>query len=360
MALQSLEQWSYTLLEKGVIPDFVLRRAVRYLSNVRLKEVGARDPLEQTHARKMQWIETIKARKTIADATDKANEQHYEVPTNFILSCLGPRAKYSSALYPTGRETLAEAEVAMLEAYCTKAKLADGIDILDLGCGWGSLSLFLAEKYPNARITALSNSKTQKEYIDSHGFKNLEVLTGDVNFFDFQDNRRFDRVLSIEMFEHMKNYQELFRKIESWLKPNDKAHGGEALLFVHIFCHKSVTYDFVSEDGWMAQHFFTGGTMPSFDLFTYFQDYLVLQQSWWVNGKNYGQTSEDWLVLQDAHRTEGLKILQDDATRRGLPVEEGTKAWYRFRTFFLTVAVFFAMNDGEEWGVGHYLFRSRK
>ncbi|CAG7846957.1 (S)-coclaurine N-methyltransferase Short=TfCNMT [Serendipita indica DSM 11827] len=292
----------------------------------------------------MKWIETIKARETIADATDKANEQHYEVPTQFILSCLGPRAKYSSCLYPTGKETLAEAEVCMLESYCEKADLADGIDILDLGCGWGSLALFLAEKYPNSRITALSNSRTQKEFIDSHGFKNLEVFTGDVNFFDFDDKRR----------QHMKNYQELLRKISTWLKPNAKAHGGAAYLFVHIFCHKTITYDFVSSDGWMAQHFFTGGTMPSFDLFTYFQDYLVLRRSWWVNGRNYGQTSEDWVKCQDQHKAEGIKILEEDAVKRGLPREEGRRHWYRFRTFFVTVAEFFAMYNGEQWGVGHY------
>ncbi|KAG9035260.1 hypothetical protein FS842_003732, partial [Serendipita sp. 407] len=159
--------WSYALLEKGLIPDALLRAAVRSLSNARLKELQVQGSLEELHARKMNWIENIRTRGTIADATEKANEQHYEVPTEFILSCLGPRAKYSSALYPTGQETLEQAEVCMLESYCEKAQLADGIDILDLGCGWGSLALYLAEKYPNSRITALSNSKTQKDYIDS-------------------------------------------------------------------------------------------------------------------------------------------------------------------------------------------------
>lgn len=359
MPVSAAELYAYGLLDRGLIPDFLLRTAVRYLSNVRLKEVGASDPLEQAHAKKMKWIETIKARNSIADCPEKPNEQHYEVPTDFMLSCLGPRAKYSSALYPTGRETLEQAEVFMMESYCEKAKLVDGIDVLDLGCGWGSLCLFLAEKYPNSRITAVSNSRTQKQFIDSHGFTNLEVFTGDVNIFDFKDGRRFDRVLSIEMFEHMKNYQELMHKIAGWLKPNASAHGGEALVFIHIFCHKNVTYDFVSEDGWMAQNFFTGGTMPSFDLFTYFQDYLVLQQSWWINGRNYGQTSEDWVKLQDLHRAEGMKILEEDAVARGLPRSEGTKMWYRFRTFFVTVAEFFAMHNGEEWGVGHYLFKGR-
>ncbi|KAG8809376.1 hypothetical protein FRC17_003474 [Serendipita sp. 399] len=307
----------------------------------------------------MQWIETIRKRSTIADATEKANEQHYEVPTEFILSCLGPRAKYSSALYPTGTETLGEAEVCMLESYCVKAQLADGMEILDCGCGWGSLSIWLAEKYPNSRITALSNSKTQKKYIDARRFKNIEVFTGDVNTFEFEDKRRFDRILSIEMFEHMKNYEELMHKVSRWLKPNSEAFGGTAYLFIHIFCHKSIPYDFEMSDGWMAQNFFTGGTMPSFDLFTYFQDHLILKKSWWINGKHYAKTSEDWVKCQDQNKEKGMRILEDDAMHRGLDKLEGRRSWYRFRTFFITVAEFFAMHNGEEWGVGHYLFQNR-
>lgn len=255
--------------------------------------------------------------------------------------------------------------VLMLNSYCEKAMLRDGLDILDLGCGWGSLCLFLAEKYPNSRIKALSNSRTQKLHIDSiaaeKGFTNLEVFTGDVKSYDFPADIRFDRILSIEMFEHMKNYSALFAKVSSWLRSS----GGSAeksLLFIHIFCHRTTPYHFEEGDGWMQKHFFTGGTMPCHDLFLHFQQDVVLENMWWLNGNHYARTCEDWLKKQDAGNARGQSVakLRQDAKKKTNDELEGEKTFYRFRVFYLACAEFFATHGGEEWGVGHYLFSKRE
>ncbi|KAF8871870.1 S-adenosyl-L-methionine-dependent methyltransferase [Gymnopilus junonius] len=314
----------------------------------------------------MKWIEEIRSRHTIADVPEKANEQHYEVSTEFILSTLGPYGKYSSCLYPTGKETLAEAERLMFESYCTKAQLRNGLDILDLGCGWGSLSLFLAEKYPNSRITGLSNSSTQKQHIDvtakQRGLTNIEIITADVNTHDFDSSARFDRILSIEMFEHMKNYQVLFQKVSTWLRPKENKKSAEetdeSLLFIHIFCHRTTPYHFVEDDGWMAKNFFSGGTMPSHDLFLYFQSDLTLLRSWYLPGTHYSRTLEDWLQLQDKNGKKGLSELQKDAVQKGHVAIEGKKTFYRFRVFYMACSELFRMDKGEQWGVGHYLFKA--
>ncbi|KAJ8092779.1 hypothetical protein PM082_023607 [Marasmius tenuissimus] len=346
----------YNLLDSGLIPDFVLRRVIRALLRQRLREIE-HGSLEANHAAKMEWVAGVKARSSIADVPEKANEQHYEVSTDFILSTLGPYAKYSSCLYPTGKETLEEAEILMLNSYCEKAQLADGQDVLDLGCGWGSLSLFLAQKYPKSRITGLSNSTTQKAYIDStakaRGLTNIQIITADVNTHEFEESKRFDRILSIEMFEHMKNYQMLLRKVSTWLRLND------SLLFIHIFCHKTTPYHFEEGDGWMAKNFFSGGTMPSLDLFAYFQEDLTLIKSWYLSGVNYSRTLEDWLKIQDSNQKAGLKELRDDATKKGLDPLEAEKTFYRFRVFYMACSELFNMNGGQEWGVGHYLFRRK-
>ncbi|TDL26084.1 S-adenosyl-L-methionine-dependent methyltransferase [Rickenella mellea] len=356
-------EFAYNLLDKGLIPDVLLRPVIRALCRQRLREIDL-GSFEANHAAKMKWIEQVRARATIADLTEKANEQHYEVSTKFILSCLGPYAKYSSCLYPTGKETLEQAEVLMLESYCEKAQLRDGQDILDLGCGWGSLSLYLAEKYPHSRIFGLSNSSTQKQHIDSvakqRGFTNLEIITGDVNTFDFTGTRFFDRILSIEMFEHMKNYEQLMRKVSTWLRPSKDDHGqDDALLFIHIFCHRTTPYHFEEGDGWMAKTFFSGGTMPSHDLLLYFQSDLTLVKSWYLDGQNYSRTLEDWLKLQDKNTKEGLAELERDAVAKGLSKDDGRKAFYRFRVFYIACAEFFGLNSGQEWGVGHYLFKRK-
>ncbi|KAL0059031.1 hypothetical protein AAF712_014269 [Marasmius tenuissimus] len=298
----------YNLLDRGLVPDFVLRRVIRALLRQRLREIE-HGSLEANHAAKMEWIAGVKARSSIADVPEKANEQHYEVSTDFILSTLGPYAKYSSCLYPTGKETLEEAEILMLNSYCEKAQLADGQDVLDLGC--------------------------------------------DVNTHEFEESKRFDRILSIEMFEHMKNYQMLLRKVSTWLRSND------SLLFIHIFCHKTTPYHFEEGDGWMAKNFFSGGTMPSLDLFAYFQEDLTLIKSWYLSGVNYSRTLEDWLKIQDSNQKAGLKELRNDATKKGLDPVEAEKTFYRFRVFYMACSELFNMNGGQEWGVGHYLFRRK-
>ncbi|KAJ2917738.1 hypothetical protein MD484_g2616, partial [Candolleomyces efflorescens] len=361
-----MSSFVYGLLDRGILPDFLVRRGIRSLCRVRLGEID-HGSLEKNHAEKLNWIEGVKSRSTIADVPEKANEQHYEVPTEFILSTLGPRAKYSSCLFPTGTETIEQAEVLMLESYCEKSQLRDNIDILDLGCGWGSLSLFLAEKYPNSRITGLSNSKTQKAHIDSiaaaKGIANLTIITGDVNFFEFPQETYFDRILSIEMFEHMKNYEVLLKKVSTWLRPRPEGQDAverassssnlgsadnESLLFIHIFCHRSTPYHFEEEDGWMAQNFFSGGTMPSFDLFLYFQSHVTLVKSWYLSGTHYSRTAEHWLKLQDAHAREGLTVLRADAAKQGKREIDGDILFNRFRVFYLAVAEFFNLDGGEQ------------
>ncbi|KAF9050126.1 S-adenosyl-L-methionine-dependent methyltransferase [Panaeolus papilionaceus] len=375
--MNSVLKIGYDLLDRGIVPDFILRRAIRMLLRQRLREID-HGSLEKNHAAKIKFVEDVKARRAIAEVPEKANEQHYEVSTEFILSTLGLYAKYSSCLYPTGRETLDEAEHLMLESYCEKAKLRDGLDILDLGCGWGSLSLFLAEKYPNSRITGLSNSSTQKVHIDSRakekGLSNVEIITADVNTHDSMGQRhthylsiyRFDRILSIEMFEHMKNYEALLKKVSSWLRPtasssneDEDSEKDESLLFVHIFCHRTTPYHFEEDDGWMAQNFFSGGTMPSHDLFLYFQTDLTLLRSWYIPGTHYSRTLEDWLSLQDKNGKKGLQVLEEDAKAKGHPADEGRKTFYRFRVFYMACSELFRMDNGEQWGVGHYLFKRK-
>ncbi|KAJ7693436.1 S-adenosyl-L-methionine-dependent methyltransferase [Mycena rosella] len=347
MVSDALLKIGYQWLDRGLVPDFVLRRVMRALLRQRFQP-----------CRENEWIEDVRARVQIAELPEKANEQHYEVPTNFILTTLGPFAKYSSCLYPTGKETLAEAEVIMLESYCEKAQMKDGQDVLDLGCGWGSLSLFLAQKYPNSRITGLSNSSTQKAHIDAtaqaRGLTNLEIITADVNTFDFAGSK-----YSFQMFEHMKNYQVLLAKISTWLRPTVKdktLDSEEALLFVHIFCHRTTPYHFEEDDGWMAQNFFSGGTMPSHDLLLYFQTDLTVVRSWYIPGTHYSRTLEDWLKLQDSNAKAGLKELREDAAAKGRSAEEATAT---FRVFYMACSELFNMDKGQQWGVGHYLIKPK-
>jgi cyclopropane-fatty-acyl-phospholipid synthase len=206
---------------------------IRYLISKRVKSTTP-SSAEAYYDELQEYVDELKT-MPVAEQQDAANEQHYEVPTEYFTTVLGEHRKYSSCLYSRPGMTLEEAEVEMMELTCRRAQLVTGFDgdILELGCGWGSLSLFMAQKLPNARITAISNSKTQKEYIDgqsrSRGIKNLTVKTQDVVTAEFEEEA-FDRVVSIEMFEHMKNYETLLGRISSWLRP-----GG--MLFVHIFVH---------------------------------------------------------------------------------------------------------------------------
>ncbi|KIW09330.1 hypothetical protein, variant [Verruconis gallopava] len=316
---------------------------IRRLLAQRLREIASTS-VEEAYAAKMKYVNLLRTRP-IAVETKKANEQHYEVGTGVLLGMLGPRMKYSSCLYPTGRETLAEAEDKMLELYVERAKLRDGMKILDLGCGWGSAAIYLAERFPNSEITAFSNSRTQKQHIDSvaasKGLSNLNVITGDIVDHEFNPNT-YDRVISIELFEHMKNYELLMAKISRALKP-----GG--LLFVHIFCNVSTPYDF--DGGWMTEHFFTGGTMPSADLLLFFQGDLVCREQWWVNGKNYARTCEDWLKLMGKNKKAIWPHLEETYGK------DKTSIWfYRWEIFYMACAELFAYDGGDTWGVSHYLF----
>jgi cyclopropane-fatty-acyl-phospholipid synthase len=331
-----------SLLERNLLPDPLLRFGIRRLLAQRIREESARYD-------RAAYVADLKTR-ALAEQTRAANEQHYEVPTRFYQLCLGRRLKYSGCLYPTGRETLDQAEEAMLALYAERAQLADGQRILELGCGWGSLCLYNAEKFPRARITAISNSRTQKEFIDAEakrrGLTNLEIITCDINAFDTAP-AQFDRVVSIEMFEHLKNYQRLFANIARWLRP-----GG--LLFTHIFTHSRLSYHFVARDAsdWMSRHFFTGGQMPAHDLLLQFQDDLQLVADWRVNGTHYQRTAEHWLKNMDAHRAEILPLFAET-----YGAAHAEKWWAYWRVFYLSCAELWGYHHGEEWLVSHYLFK---
>ncbi len=333
-----------SLLARNLLPDWLIRAGIRRLLARRLREESARYD-------RAAYVADLKQRPIAVD-TRAANEQHYEVPTRFYQLCLGRHLKYSGCYYQTGLESLDAAEEAMLSLYLERAQLADGQKILELGCGWGSLSLFMAERLPHAQITAVSNSHTQREHIEAEarrrGLANLRVLTRDMNDLDLEP-AQFDRVVSVEMFEHMKNYQQLLARIARWLRP-------EGLLFVHIFTHRSLSYHFVARgaDDWMSRYFFTGGQMPAHDLLAAFQDDLTLISDWRINGRHYQQTAEHWLQNMDRHRKEILPLF---AQTYG--PGEAQKWWVYWRIFYMACAELWGYRHGEEWLVSHYLFRKQ-
>lgn len=331
-------------LEHNLVPDPLIRWRIRRLLEQRKDD-------ETRKARQGDAIARFAAelrRSPLALNTADANAQHYEVPTAFFQAVLGPRLKYSSALWDSQTSTLPQAEEAMLDLTCNRARLKDGQDVLELGCGWGSLTLFMAERFPRSRITAVSNSRTQKEYIDGEvrrrGLTNVRVITSDMN--NFEPDATFDRVVSVEMFEHMRNYEELLARIRRWLR--DDGH-----LFVHIFCHRVFAYAFEvdGDQDWMARYFFTGGIMPSFDLFAQFPRDLRVVESWPVNGRHYANTLEAWLRNMDARRSELWPLFE-----RTYGPKEALRWWVYWRVFFLACAELFAYGGGSEWFVGHYLF----
>lgn len=291
------------------------------------------------------------SRGPIAVHTAAANTQHYEVPSEFYRLVLGPHLKYSSAFYGPRVETLSQAEADMLDLTCKRAELADCQRILELGCGWGSLSLYMATRFPRSRITAVSNSRTQKESIDGEaqkrGLTNLEIVTCDINQFDPGD--KFDRVVSVEMFEHMRNWKELLRRISTWMKP-------DALLFVHVFAHTKFPYPFEVRDSsdWMAEHFFTGGIMPSRDLISHFNENLKVTEEWSVDGTHYQKTSEAWLANLDKNRDAVL-----DLFRKVYGADDVVKWLVRWRVFFMACAELWDYRNGTEWIVSHYKLNLR-
>lgn len=335
------------LAEKGILPDQIIRLGIRRQLADRLRQEQRRGAASRTTADLVQFLK----QSPVALATDLANAQHYEVPAEFFASVLGPRLKYSCCQYTSPGAALPEAEESMLSLVCQRAELSDGMDVLDLGCGWGSMALWIAQKYPHCRVTALSNSLSQRRFIESRaeslGLSNLRVITANMNV--HTGGEAYDRVISVEMFEHMRNYDILFRKIAGWLEPDGK-------LFAHIFCHATMPYPFEVDgnDDWMAKHFFTGGIMPSALLFAYFARDLVLEDHWQVNGRHYSRTLEAWLKLHDERKTAVM-----DVFRKTLPEAESRRMFHRWRIFYLACSELFGWAGGNHWFVGHYLWSKR-
>jgi cyclopropane-fatty-acyl-phospholipid synthase len=322
-----------TLAERGMLPLPVLRAGVRTLLRQRLRELEQHDDGEFAAALR---------RSPVAVETDKANEQHYEVPVEFYQLVLGSHRKYSAGYWPEGVGTLDDAERAALELVCERADLRDGQDVLELGCGWGSLSLFVAARYPNSRIVAVSNSHSQRAFINEHKPENLEVVTADVN--EFRADRRFDRIVSVEMFEHVRNYETLLRRISEWLHDDGR-------LFVHVFCHREHAYPFETEGAhnWMGRYFFTGGIMPSVALIPSFDKHVSLEEQWVLNGTHYQRTAEAWRLNLERER-QAVERLFAQVYGAG----EAERWFHRWRLFFLACEELFGFRNGEEWGVAHY------
>lgn len=333
------------LAERGLIPDTLLRLGIRRLCAQRLRAECAGGLAVQA-ARFGECMDTLR-HSPVAIHTDAANAQHYELPAEFFQLCLGPRLKYSGCYYPRGDESLEEAEEAMLRLYDERAELCDGQDILELGCGWGSLTLWMAERYPHARITAVSNSYGQRVHIEAQcrarGLFNVRVITQDVNTLELDGN--FDRCVSVEMFEHLRNYETLMGRIAQWLKPGGK-------LFVHVFAHKTLMYPFESagEDNWIGRHFFTGGLMPSATTLLWFQKELHLEQHWQIDGTHYRRTSNHWLLRQDMQREAVMVVLRQVYGKHAA-------LWFqRWRMFWMSCAELFGYAGGQQWLVAHYRF----
>jgi cyclopropane-fatty-acyl-phospholipid synthase len=334
-------------MERGLIADIGVRLGIRWLLKKRLNdEMASQNGANSESIR--QFVEELKT-CDIAVNTSEANQQHYELPPFFFELTLGKYKKYSSCYWGDGTSQLDSAEESSLISTCERAELVDGMDILELGCGWGSLSLWMAEKYPNSKIVAISNSNPQREAISKiakdRGLNNLTVLTKDIN--QFSIDKKFDRVVSIEMFEHMRNYERLMENIASWLKPSGK-------LFVHIFCHCEYAYFFetAGSDNWMGRYFFSGGVMPSEDLLSNFQKDLSLEKQWRWNGRHYMKTSNAWLKNMDEKKSVILPIFKE------VYGEKESSIWFqRWRIFFMACAELFGYKRGKEWIVAHYLFR---
>ena len=347
--MNSASQLAFDLTDQGYVPDAVIRRGIRFLVKQRLKEINSNnvDLMAQDQSK---FIEEM-LNSPIALVPEKANEQHYEVPSQFYEQVLGAHNKYSSAYWPEGVSTLNNAESTALEETCKRAKLEDGQNVLELGCGWGSLTLWMASKYPNSTITAISNSVSQRHYIEKlalrNNLRNINIITCDMNEFDTKGNQ-FDRVVSIEMFEHMRNWGKLYSHVSNWLKP-----GG--YFFKHIFVHRNATYEF-SDNGpsdWMSRHFFSGGIMPSDDLPLTFQENLKFVKRWRWDGTHYEKTANAWLNNMDANKELLMPLFSKIYGH-----DNAQKWWSRWRMFFMACAELFGYENGQQWWVSHYLFQN--
>jgi cyclopropane-fatty-acyl-phospholipid synthase len=331
-----------SLIERTPLPDSIVRIGMRSIIAGSARRFARFNRVEET-----AFVRDM-ASHAVAEHTDAANDQHYELPAEFFALCLGPQRKYSSCLYRTGEESLAEAEEFALAATVGHAEINDGQQILELGCGWGSLTLYMAEHYPNAHITAVSNSSSQRKYIEAQAKKrrlnNVRVITEDMNNFAIGD--KFDRIVSVEMFEHMSNWRDLLSRARVWLKPEGK-------LFIHIFTHKSGAYRYDHNDkaDWIAQHFFTGGIMPSQGMIRQFSDIFKVEQEWRWSGTHYQRTAMQWLANYDANRAAIEPMLRETYGK-------DAALWRRrWRMFYLAVAEMFGHDDGNAWGVSHYLLK---
>ena len=335
------------LAAKKLIPDFMIRRGIRILLKKRIQSLVSNNP-EKNIQDKIQFIEDMNF-SSIAEVPELANEQHYEIPAEFYNYCLGKHKKYSSCYWNEKTKNLNEAELLSLQLTSKHAKLTNGLNILELGCGWGSLTLWMAKQYPKSKITAVSNSSSQKLHIleqaKKRKLKNISVITEDMN--TFNPKGYYDRVVSVEMIEHMRNHKKLFQKIASWLKP-------EGLFFMHIFVHKTQPYLFeVQEsDDWMSQYFFSGGMMPSEDLPLFFQNDLKIIDQWSWSGFHYEMTANAWLKNIDLNKNKVMPVLKD------IYGKNDSKKWFqRWRIFFMSCAELWGYEDGKEWKVVHYLFK---
>lgn len=331
------------LADRGLLPDRLIRHGIRKLLAERLTSLHDQPKSDAA------WIRDL-TDGPLAESTEAANEQHYEIPAAYFTTVLGPHLKYSCGLWPDATTTLEASEAAMLRLTCERANLKNGQDILELGCGWGSLSLWMAAHYPDSQITAVSNSQSQRSFIESRaasrGLRNLRVITRDIN--RFEPESTFDRIVSVEMFEHVRNHRGLFARIQTWLKPRGQ-------LFVHIFSHCRHTYLFEAKSAkdWMSRYFFTGGIMPSAALLpAAAEGLLTLEQQWQVNGTHYSRTLEAWLALQDAHEETVMATFKQCYGEAAAPI------WFkRWRIFYMACSELFAYRGGEEWPVMHYRFK---
>lgn len=338
-----------TLLAHNPLPDAIVRAGIRSLLRGRMREWESL-PVEENRCRQAQWIEHLRS-SPIALQTEAANSQHYEVPAAFFEKVLGARLKYSCALWSHPQDDLDRAEEHMLEKTCARAQVADGHSILELGCGWGSLTLWLAEHYPHSEIVPVSNSHSQRQWIEQkclqRGWQHVEVITSDINHFSI--DRQFDRVLSVEMFEHLRNYEIMLERISKWLKSDGR-------LFLHFFCHRSQSYPFEIRGAgdWMARHFFTGGMMPAADTLHHFQNHLAIEEQWMVNGHHYARTCRAWLDKMDRQRDAILPLFAQCYGRA-----KSRRWWHYWRLFFMACEELFAAREGREWFVGHFRLRPR-